>query len=712
MALTAEERTRSIEVIARVPPSMVLGVVMQQRVITEFEVLRKRFTSEAPEKVRLETAAMVVEEYEKSGRLPALCAALANRVYMDEPLQAKLLALAGSTESDAAKQRAIARRANTLPFAATYKFLGDVRAQVCVVVAVDGPTGETRLGTGFLISAAYVLTAYHTLAAHIVPGTGKARSPVAGDRLYVIFDHYEGTPITGAEANYNGPIKVGFSRDWLKCCCEDMPDDGLFLNPDANQLALLPQRLDFALIELIEPVGNQLRPGPEGLPRDWVKLKDAADTLRDDDRIIIPQHPEGHPLRLDMGRYSDVDTQFDKSLTRIRYDAEADKGSSGSPCFNQQYKLVGLHNAAFMPGGGAVIKNQAIRADRIREVIARHSPAVAELATTRPSLWSVSTDPDNPAPILGRRTLIDWIDEALIAEERAQRLYAAVTADSRSGKSFSTQILLAALRETGDSVVVLGNREQLPPTVADFMRIVGDWLRLPEKDLATFPTRPELNQPGGADGDKLRKWASEEIPTWFSTLLARNRMQAVDRRDAARVAVANLKAAGIKDLPEEAVKLAANASPVIEQVKRWERIWIVLDGLSTMPLNQEVSDVVAGLVGVNLEEPRVPEELRRVRWLFLGQVPAFVPVGDLTAEKLDATHMGAEDIIATVGEMLRTAGKKFDPVTDGTYVRTIVEPMMAAKAAGLADPMRRLETLQHIAAEVARAFAQLVGITK
>jgi len=669
VAITDAERAEIVDIVALVPAFTLLDVVRENRVIRDFEDLRKR-TGDDPEKARLQVIGAVVDRYAAVNEVELLLHSIYERSYRDKDLTQRLLPHLEQFKDDAAKQRALAQRANTLPGLDLEKFLIDVKAMVCIIVARSGAADDPILGTGFLVAPSQVLTAFHTLKRHIV--NEKQREMLKGDKLYALFDHYKGNPIDGNLDEPPGLLKVNFARNWLHCCCEDMPRDGLFLEPDADQLSLLPNRLDFALIELAEPVGSFDRPQSGGIPRSWVKLADATNSLRNDDRIIIPQHPHGLPTRIDFGRYSDADSELDKSSTRIRYSTEADEGASGSPCFNQGFKLVGMHNAAFMPDGVPIRKNQAIRAECIRERINQRAPA--PLPAVAPVPWTTSTDPESPRPILGRKAFFDWLELAGKgpAQDRADRVFAALSIVQKSGKSFTSEILMAARRGHTDAVVSLGNREELPPTVSDFIRVLGYLLRIPEAELATMPPRPDFHLPrGSADGDKLRKWASEEVPLWFGDVLGRHRVRTVDR---------------------------------------WGIAWIILDGLDAKGLSEEVRDLIAGLIGVNVEESLVNTELARIRWLFLGRAPDFLPAEDVSVEQLDPMRVGAEDLVNMAGRMFESYGKPFRQDEDAPMVRGLITGLLNQAAAKLGDATTRLETLQLVARQVALAFRQLLGI--
>lgn len=681
MALTPEERSKLIDIIIRVPASFLLDVVDQQDVIEDFETLRKQITEEVPAEARRAIIGAVVDRYDKDGSIPLLCGALASRV-KDPQLREDLEDHAYDPKDDAAKQRATSKRANTFHNRSFRKFMDDMEPKICLVFARDGRGANSpSLGTGFLVGPDLVLTTYHTLKNHIRPPDPNGSQPNfsmrprhAQDDLYAIFDHYDGAPITDQLPANPALLTIQFAPQWLECCCLDMPGDGHFAKPSVDQLKLLPNCLDFALVRLAKPVGNMPRNDPSGLLREWIDLKQATNSLKDQDGIFLLQHPEGYSQRFSQGLYSEKLSKLDSSYTRIRYSAASEPGTSGAPCFNHHYKLVGLHNAEFRPNKKKKVShNQAIRADRIREAIERRAqPAYIETQSSL-TFWNASIEVARPDPILRRNALLNWIEEARQDTMlRAQRIYAAIAVDGveRAGRTFTTDILFASLRDKSDVVVPLGNREQLPATIADFMRVVGYLLRLPEAVLTSIPPRPDSTHPGGADGDKLRKWASEEVPNWFAGVLAAHR----------------------------------------EAASNWDRIWIVLDRLEGGNLSDEVKDLIAGLIGITLEESRVNRELVRIRWLFLGFAPDFLTTADVTPEELDPAQFDEKDVIECVGKMLRRAGKPFSMAAEGALINTLIAPMSQARKADLADPRKRLQTLQDIARRLIGALADLMGL--
>jgi hypothetical protein len=656
MPLSPEKRTRLIEIlVANVPATTFAEVVREQRVVPDFDVIRKQ-APEDPTEARRFIATRVVDAYDAAGRIPHLAKAVYRRAYRDDQFAPQILpyTMRDPAESgeDAAKEAAIVKRANTMSSRKLREFLDENESKVClVVVANDEPGAETplRMGTGFLVGPDTVLTAYHTLVDHI--DNGKARNPPPG-RCCAIFDYYEGDPLQALDPIPSGSVCVPFAQDWLIDWNQDMPRDGLFRQPDAQQEDLLCKRLDFALVRLAEPVGKQTRRRTGGPRRSWVKLSAGAVALAQDDRIIIPQHPNGYPQRIDFGRFSQQDSALDTSSTRLRYDTETDKGTSGAPCFDQRFSLVGMHNASFEPDGVDVRKNQAIRIDRILAAL-KAIPGQADAEPAPVRLWNTSTDAE-PSVILGRKEFLDWLELAKVEPSRScrERVYAAsvrqedLANNKGFGKRFTTEILKAARRGSAEPIVLLGTPENpLPDSVSDIIRAIAFQLGIDKAVLDTMPPRPSADLPSATlNTDKLHRWVSEDVPAWFDRVLGQYREQVVDLRDDARKRVAYLQAGGYAPSAED-LALAQQATPQIDTRRRWPIAWIVISSLLSARLHEEVRDLLAGMIGAKLTETSMPQQLRRLRWVFVGYVPDFLSSDQVTPETLDPRQIGSAELI-------------------------------------------------------------------
>ncbi len=123
-----------------------------------------------------------------------------------------------------------------------------------------------------------------------------------------------------------------------------------------------PAELDYALLRLAQPIGDQ--PGPGGEPRGWITTQRATAIPAVGDVLFVLQHPQGDPLKLAIG----VSRGANGNGSRVLHDANTVNGSSGSPCLNAKLELVALHNAGdplYDGVIGAPQHNQAVPVEAI-----------------------------------------------------------------------------------------------------------------------------------------------------------------------------------------------------------------------------------------------------------------------------------------------------------------------------------------------------------
>ena len=409
---------------------------------------------------------------------------------------------------------------------------------------------------------------------------------------------------------------------------------------------------------------------------------------------------------------------IDESATRLRYNTETGEGTSGAPCFNQRFEMVGLHNAQFKPDGAVTVANQAVQLSCILPLL-KTSEADAPVTNTPnlpppPSVWNVSLDPDELRVVFGRQILLSWIElAAKTTVSQSERVYAArcragFAGTKGFGKSFSFEILRAARRNTGDPIVVLGTGyELLPATVPDIIRAITDQLGVGPESLTGMPPRPTEWPAGPNSSDKLLRWAIEEVPLWFNEVLAARRQVIVDEVAEAKEEVDFLKR-GARSVPADLQALASSPVPKIVSRTRWDVVWIVIDSLAEVRLSVEVSDLFAALVGAYREEDATPHELRRLRWLFLGDIPEFLPPASVTSEMLDPMEIGAESFVAT----MRALAASVDRPLDSKAVESIgvLFDALSGSVGGfpaLSDPNERLPALQLLFPRVVEVLKDL-----
>lgn len=183
----------------------------------------------------------------------------------------------------------------------------------CACVARIGRTPETGLGTGFVIPGrllcdalpeSYVLVTN----AHVLSDNEAERAAGAV--------HPEEAVVTFAAMDGVAPDKTY----GLKKLLFSSPRD----------------QLDLAIAELAEPLKPQLE-----LP-----LAPVLPTRTSRAQIRAIGHPSGRGLSFS------INTLLDHEAPKIHYRTATEGGSSGSPVFNAEWKLIGLHHA----GGEAMTK--------------------------------------------------------------------------------------------------------------------------------------------------------------------------------------------------------------------------------------------------------------------------------------------------------------------------------------------------------------------
>jgi hypothetical protein len=471
--------------------------------------------------------------------------------------------------------------------------------QICAIW-IDGQVK----GTGFLIGPDLVLTCQHVIEA--LANAPKAYDELGKPRLVCLFDYLSSAEIGNLQQlpsfiTQALPVQNG---DWLVDTSEPHPDDGKVVKhatPDPTGY------LDFAVIRLAEPIGMSSVGAGGGPVRGWIELPKQNPDLHQGGRLFVVQHPAAEQLQFDLGVYM---ASF-AADTRILYGANAVNGSSGAPCFDSQIKVVGLHTGAANVSGDparAVKANHGIRLDRIT----RQQKVADALATIKPwnaateaPIWSLSTDPKAPWPVVGRQRCFDSLAVLL---DPASTKRALVVAEPEAlqdagghGKTFTIHILRAVLRDKGHIMIPFGlaaepedppdalwkqpKKQGIPKDPAEWLTAIGRGLGWSGVDFADMEERPTGRR-------QSARWISTKLPTWFATKL----------EDKAR-------AAGL-------VTKSPEGSDVLTRLT-----WIVIDDVHRPKLDDEIGDLIAGLLGLGFDRKSVPAGLRSLRFVIIGHVP-------------------------------------------------------------------------------------------
>lgn len=185
--------------------------------------------------------------------------------------------------------------------------------------------GGKANGTGFLVGESLLLTNWHVVKAN--SGGAIAR-----------FDHKTlpgGTMVGKGRA-------VAFATDWL---VTHSPHDDVRV--ETGPEGPLPGTWDFALVRLCEPVASQgLGPHPAGQTdvRGHFELDGSDYDFERGEPILIVGHPAGRPMQLSYASPSGA--ALTRHSSRLRYQTNTESGSSGSPVFNRDWRVVALHQGS------------------------------------------------------------------------------------------------------------------------------------------------------------------------------------------------------------------------------------------------------------------------------------------------------------------------------------------------------------------------------
>jgi hypothetical protein len=686
-------------ILQRIPPAMLERVVYDQGILDDS---KRSALFKASGLAPREIAEQLVEAY--GTQASRLAFGLYNPVYEIDFETARLLFghFQGAGIDHYNHQASLVGRIPTLPMEELSDFLKTVKRQICLIVSRKGQAGPIIRGTGFLIAPSLVLTCEHVLkdfAAH--------DDFTDGSSIELYFDFYYGDPVDRIGPALPGARRVSLAKTWRVENSRHADPDGIEGPLDAATAARVAGSLDFVLLQLDQPIGLQTLSRGGGRRRGWIALPpdSVAQNLQHQDWIIIPQHPNGFPQRIDLGRFR----EHDQTSTRIRSLTNTAPGTSGAPCFNHQFKLVGVHNAYVGPEAKP-LANQAIRWDHVAKFVRPHIDNHDAAYTMR---WSISHDREDPRVVLGRKRLLEWLRESAKANPTRldARVYAAHATVPTAGCSFSLDVLHAETRDSKNPRAVYGQRgQQLPDTPEDFLRSFLRELDINADQVEAMPKRPVQETVTGAlppiagEVDKFDNWIAEELPDWLGRVIASHVEQKIDARLTARQMVANFRMLRQK-VPED-LEILANAADPVFVPNAWDVAYVVIDDLRVSgyrgasertDLKGDVLKLVAALVKAKPEQS-MHAGLRRLRWMFLGYLPDFIAVADVDGngailEQLDPSAVGTAEVLEIFDRMSQTHVPMQDipDYAARTSAKALVRAAEMAASAGLGSRLTKLQ---------------------
>lgn len=247
-------------------------------------------------------------------------------------------------------------------------------------IEIDG----RHAGTGWLVPPDMVVTAGHVLT------SGRPNGPLVDVdkseeadpfRVVVYFD--DKLDVFGGRRVRRKPREFLLAEQWL-----------VALNSPAIQPGGIVQHglagQDYAIIRLAEAPLPMARP-----------IEMSAALPYHQDYLLVVQHPEGQVMCHQQGKV----TGLHVNPGLFQHSVNSEPGSSGAPCFDVNFKVVGVHTGELL--GMTPASNLATAIDQV-------AAAIAQQPVTLPSNWPYSFDDADgfSRPIVDREQTLAWLREA------------------------------------------------------------------------------------------------------------------------------------------------------------------------------------------------------------------------------------------------------------------------------------------------------------
>jgi hypothetical protein len=200
-----------------------------------------------------------------------------------------------------------------------------VERRICRIDVRNAPKG-----TGFLVGPDVVMTNFHVVQEAVDEG-------LAGRMISAVFG-YKTVP-DGRRAE-GGTSVPAIDSKWLVGSSRWSPLDEQSYVPGQDPT---DDYLDYALVALASSPGKERAHAGDADQRGWYELTDVVPPLEPGAYLFIAQHARGERLKFDDGY--DAVIGVNGLGTRVRYTINTEPGSSGSPCFDEEWNLVALHHS-------------------------------------------------------------------------------------------------------------------------------------------------------------------------------------------------------------------------------------------------------------------------------------------------------------------------------------------------------------------------------
>lgn len=367
-----------------------------------------------------------------------------------------------------------------LPKTMAYRLLNGIK-WTCKMY-VDGH----ERGTGILIGPNLVLTAWHVVAGLYLlnqPNPNERTPDKQGaNRLQVEFDNYDGYLNGSLMLRPSTSLMVNAHNDWsvsFKACHEQE-----LLNKIPANLTELSGCWDYAVIRLARSIGAERR---------WANLDPNAVVPRKGQRVMVFQHPQGKSLKFDEAAIAAPAVANPAVFPALRFlhQANALPGSSGGPCFDQDFILFGLHQGEWPTHPPELKLNRGIPIAGIEAHIRQEIGTLPGPSPADSSIWTLG-ETDQNMPVLGCDDFQATIWQSVLSGQ--YRLFV-VNGMPGSGKTFRTRVLTAMLPAGGHLMIRLNQESVSKKSAVDLAETIAQQAG---QALPPLATQTDLNTTAAA----------------------------------------------------------------------------------------------------------------------------------------------------------------------------------------------------------------------
>lgn len=327
-------------------------------------------------------------------------------------------------------------------------------------ITIDG----RHRGTGVLIRPNVVATAGHVVAT-LVDAAGE-QAPDSLKRLEISFFDADDLLADG-EIQPAKPITAQLHQNWLIHYSPRAPGEGN-VNYPIDSVAGIATTLgpwDLALIRL----GAPPRPGLSGHRMGRATPRPAEFGVH---VLHHPGNPLGAPLGLLWSIGSVTQDLGSPEPLRWLHDANTDGGSSGAPCFDDDWQVVALHQAGPSVISTTKQKNRAVPI----YPWANQVDALTNDVDSTPYLSHAMDEERIRTPVFGRKQLQSRAWSAMSSPGKPNQRVFVVLGDRRTGKTFTNSILTELAQRAGCRIASLDARNTQGDSVLQFaQRILGSF---------------------------------------------------------------------------------------------------------------------------------------------------------------------------------------------------------------------------------------------